>query len=357
MDNQDNPDYQDDQDGYQPLDDAFMGAVGERNPWVVTLKLNGTLIKFCIDTGAEVTVISEQIHDHAGRPFLSSPDRTLKGPDAHCLPVKGYFIATLQWGTKETRQRVNVVERLNKPLLGRPAIEKLGLLMCIGAIDQNTSTHVIQQFPLLFKGLGKLQGEYKIKLQKGATPFALTCPRRVAIPLLKPVEQELQRMEELGVIAKVDNPTDWCAGMVVVPKANGRVRICVDLTQLNRSVCRERHLLPAIDQILAQLAGATVFSKLDTNSGFWQVPLASDSALLTTFITPFGRFCFHRLPFGITSAPEHFQRHMSEALQGLSGVVCMMDDILVHGRTKEEHDKRLTKVLQRLQGTGVTLNK
>ena len=176
VENQDYPDYQDDQDGDQPLEDAFMGAVGERNPWVVTLKLNGTLIKFCIDTGAEVTVISEQIHDHAGRPFLSSPDRTLKGPDAHCLPVKGYFIATLQWGTKETRQRVYVVERLNKPLLGRPAIEKLGLLMHIGAIDQDTSPRVIQQFPLLFKGLGKLQGEYKIKLQKGATPFALTCP-------------------------------------------------------------------------------------------------------------------------------------------------------------------------------------
>ena len=145
--------------------------------------------------------------------------------------------------------------------------------------------------------------------------------------------------------------------MVVVPKTNGRVRICVDLTQLNRSVCRERHILPAIDQILAQLVGATVFSKLDANSGFWQVPLASDSALLTTFITPFGRFCFHRLPFGITSAPEHFERRMSEALQGLSGVVCMMDDILVHGRTKEEHDTHLTEVLQRLQGTGITLNK
>ena len=113
-----------------------MGAVGERNPWVVTLKLNGTLVKFCIDTGAEVTMISEQIHNHAGRPFLNSPDRTLKGLDAHCLPVKGYFIATctLQWGTKETRHRVYVVERLNKLLLGRPAIEKLGLLMRIGRL-------------------------------------------------------------------------------------------------------------------------------------------------------------------------------------------------------------------------------
>lgn len=162
-------------------------------------------------------------------------------------------------------------------------------------------------------------------------------------------------MEDLGVIAKVEQPTEWCSGMVVVHKANGKVRICVDLTKLNESVQRERHPLPAVDQTLAQLAGAKVFTKLDANSGFWQIPLAPASALLTTFITPFGRFCFNRLPFGI-SAPEHFQRRMSEILSGLTGVVCMMDDVLVHGKTQEEHDERLRKVLLRLQETGMTLN-
>ena len=156
-------------------------------------------------------------------------------------------------------------------------------------------------------------------------------------------------MESMGVITRVNQPTEWCAGMVVVPKASGKVRICVDLTKLNESVRRERHPLPAVDQTLAQLAGAKHFSKLDANSGFWQIPLDPTSSLLTTFITPFGRYCFHRLPFGISSAPEHFQRRMSEALSGLTGVVCMMDDVLIHGPTREEHDERLEKVLQRLQ--------
>ena len=164
-------------------------------------------------------------------------------------------------------------------------------------------------------------------------------------------------MEKLGVISKVLEPTQWCAPMVVVPKANGKIRICVDLTQLNKSVRRERHPLPAVEQSLAQLAGAQVFSTLDANSGFWQIPLDRDSALLTTFDTPFGRYCFHRLPFGITSAPEHFQRRMTEVLAGLEGVVCMMDDILVHGKTQEEHDDRLDKVLHRLQEVGLTLNR
>ena len=144
--------------------------------------------------------------------------------------------------------------------------------------------------------------------------------------------------------------------MVVVPKKNNTVRICVDLTKLNKCVKRERHPLPAVEQVLAQLAEASVFSKLDANSGFWQIPLSAKSAPLTTFITPFGRFCFHRLPFGITSAPEHFQRRMSEILEGLEGVVCMLDDTLIYGKTQEEHDHRLQVALQRLKAAGVTLN-
>ena len=153
-------------------------------------------------------------------------------------------------------------------------------------------------------------------------------------------------MERLGVIAKVEVPTDWCAGMVVVPKPNGSVRICVDLTKLNQSVCRERHPLPVAEQTLAQLAGAKVLTKLDANSRFWQIQLSADFTLLTMF----GRYCFHRLPFGITSAPEHFQQRMSVLLDG-------MDDILVYGKTQDEHDERLLKVLQHLEAAGLTLNR
>ena len=321
----------------------------------MTLQLNGRPVDFCIDTGAEVTVISEQTYERAGCPPLSQPDRTLRGPDTHILPVSGQFTATLKSGNQDFDEKVYVVKGLNKPLLGRPAIEGLSLVQRVTALTGKEPTPV-DQFPGLFQGLGKLQGDYTIKLQEGAKPFAISTPRRVAIPLLKPVKQELQRMEDLGVIARVNEPTDWCAGMVVVPKPSGKVRICVDLTRLNQSVCRERHQMPAVDQTLAQLAGAKVYTKLDANSGFWQILLSPESALLTTFMTPFGRFCFHRLPFGITSAPEHFQRRMSEILSGLNGVVCLVDDILVYGKTREEHDERLHKVLQRLQEAKATLN-
>ena len=112
----------------------------------------------------------------------------------------------------------------------------------------------------------------------------------------------------------------------------------------------------AVEQILAQLAEATVFSTLDANSGFWQIPLSHESALLTTFISPYGRYCFKCLPFGISSAPEHFQRQVSTIFSGLTGVVCLMDDILIHGKTQSEHDSYLEKVLSCLQESNLTLN-
>ena len=111
-----------------------------------------------------------------------------------------------------------------------------------------------------------------------------------------------------------------------------------------------------MEQILAQLGGAKIFTKLDANSGFWQIPLTPESSRLTTFIIPFGQFCFTRLLFEITSAPEHFQCQIAEILQDMEGVVCHMDDILLHARTHEEHRQRLQKVLLCMQESSLTLN-
>jgi len=209
----------------------------------------------------------------------------------------------------------------------------------------------------LFEGLSKLDGEYHIDLKEDSKPYAVATPRRVPLPLMEKVTEELAKMETQGVISRIDKATDWCAPMVVVPKSNGKVRICVDFTKLNDCVRRERHVLPSVEHTLAQMGGGKVFSKLDANSGFYQIALSKDSTELTTFITPVGRFCFNRLPFGITSAPEHFQKRMSAILSGLEGTLCMIDDVLITGATQAEHDQRLTAALERIQNAGVTLNK
>jgi len=250
---------------------GFLGAVisetSLQNPWVVTVELNGVPIECYIDTGAEVTVITEDLYHRVGSPSLMVPDKTLKSANNQPLSVKGMFVGHFYYHNMYTDQHCYVISDLAKPLLGRPAIEKLKLLARIRAIQKSTSS--VEQFPQLFTGLGRLPDLYTIKLSEAAKPFSLHVPRRVAVPLMQAVKQELSRMEQLGVIAPVQEPTAWCSGMVVVPKPNGQVRICVDLTQLNKSVCRERYPLLAVEQILSQLAGATVFSKLDANSGFW----------------------------------------------------------------------------------------
>ncbi|CAB3983326.1 Hypothetical predicted protein [Paramuricea clavata] len=116
---------------------------------------------------------------------------------------------------------------------------------------------VKEKYPNLFTGLGQIKDqEYDIKVTHEATPFAITVPRQVAIPLRKETERELQRMERNGIISRVEDPTEWCAPMVVTPKSNGKVRVCVDLTKLNQFVQRENHPLPTTDTTFANIAGA-----------------------------------------------------------------------------------------------------
>ena len=125
------------------------------------------------------------------------------------------------------------------------------------------------------------------------------------------------------IIEKVVKPTAWVAGMVVVPKPNGSVRICVDYRQLNKSILRERFIMPSVDEILMKVENAKYFSKIDCRSGYYQIPISEESKELTTFITPFGRYMFKRLPMGITSAPEHYHRRVVSILEGCEGVVTL----------------------------------
>ena len=128
-------------------------------------------------------------------------------------------------------------------------------------------------------------------------------------------------MESLGIVSKVNEPTSWCAGLAVVPKKSGDVRLRVDLKALNENVMRETHPIPKVEDTLAQLSGAALFTKLDANSGFWQISLAEESRLLTTFITPFGRYAFNKHPLGISSDPELFQKRINLNLGSLDPCV------------------------------------
>ncbi|KAJ8340687.1 hypothetical protein SKAU_G00353200 [Synaphobranchus kaupii] len=317
--------------------------------------VNGQRITFKLDTGAAVTAIPATLYTERRHGTLTRATKNLCGPSNTPIEVRGQFNAIIEHKGKTTKRPVFVIPGLATPLLGLPAIQELQLLSTVDSI-QELSAHFQQLYPKVFAGLGRLKDEYRIKLMEGARPYALSLPRCVPLPMTDKVKEGLQRMEHMGVIAPIEEATEWCSWMVAVPKPNGKIKICVDLTHLNENVCRERYILPAVDETLVKFSGATVFTKLDATAGFWQIPLHADSSPLTTFITPFGRYCFRRLPFGISSAPEHFQSYLTQMLSGLEGTICHADDILVFRASREEHDDRLHKVLERLQGEGLTLN-
>ena len=330
------------EDNVDDLDDiAFLDVVSgnQKSTWTATVSLEGKQVQFKLDTGAAVTAITEETYNVIQCPTLRKSSKALYGPSNQELHVLGQFTGHLTYLQNVKQEDIYVIRGLKTDLLGLPAITSLHLVECLYSTEEELSDikkQYQQQFPKVFNGLGTLGGEYRVKLREDAIPYALYAPRNVPISLHPKVREELQRMETLGVIQRVSQPTPWCAGMVVLPKKSGAIRICVDLKPLNESVLREVHPIPKVDDILAQLTGAKLFSKLDANSGFWQIPLAEASQLLTTFVTPYGRYCFNKLPFGISSAPELYQKRINQILEGLPGVLCLIDDVIssMHRRGK-----------------------
>ena len=142
---------------------------------------------------------------------------------------------------------------------------------------------------------------------------------------------------------KSDDPTD--------------IRMCVDMRSANKAILRTRHITPTIEEIVSDLNGAVKFSKVDLSQGYHQLMLDEDSRYITTFTTHMGLWRYKRLNFGMCCASEIFQNAIRETLGGISGVLNVSDDILVYGKSPEEHDKNLQQVLLRLREKGLTLNK
>ena len=148
-------------------------------------------------------------------------------------------------------------------------------------------------------------------------------------------------MAQLNVIERVHEPTDWVNSVVIVTKPNGKLRICIDPRDLNKAIKREHYPMRTIEEVVTRMPNAKVFSVLDANSGSWQVQLDHESSKLCTFNTPFGRYKFNRLPFGISSAQDVFQAVMSDIFEDIEGVEVVVDDLLIWRENEAQHDERL----------------
>ena len=179
--------------------------------------------------------------------------------------------------------------------------------------------------------------------------------RRLPFAIRQSVSKELARLEKDGAIEPI-NSSEWISPLVVAWKKSGKIRLCVDLREVNKAIIPDKFPLPTVDELLSELRGAKHFAKLDLATAYHQLPLHEDSRDLTAFITHEGLFRFRRVCFGLSSAPSAFQKMMSVILCGLKGVQCYLDDVVVYGKTLQEYKQNLRAVLEKSRKVGLKLN-
>ena len=250
-----------------------------------------------------------------------------------------------------------------RTLLCRDTAEKLNLLR-IGPIhsmnsveEETTDQGIRDKYKELFTGVGLLKG-YQLKLNVDTSVKPVTQPvRRIPFGVREKVEKKLDELLTCGIIEEVpEGPTSWVSPLVVVPKPDGDGRICGDMRRANQAIIRERQPIPTVEEVLQDLNGSTVFSRVDLKWGFHQILLAEESRHVTTFVTHRGLYRYTRHMFGVTSAPEKYQQIIRDVLRGCEGVINIADDLVIHGNGVEQHDERLFVVLNRLKEVGLTLN-
>ena len=356
--------------------------------WEVHMPAANGTIQFKLDTGADVTVMPPTDLQKLGmkETDIRHTHKKLYGANGQRIQCLGFVSVEFTWGDKTEKQIIYVCKNIRRALLGKPTINKFKMIQMnipqnfscgnVDVVDEDQEqleektaeeefTIMAEKYPFLkdykdvFTKLGKITAgdEVNIRVREGTQPHQTYSPRHIPLPLLGKVIDEVKRMQDMGVIRKIDKPTKWCHPIVIVVKPSGDIRLCIDLTKLNAGVERELYQLESVDETMGKLGDECVFmSKLDANCGYWQVPLDEESQELTTFITPVGRFCCTRGPYGLSSMQEIFSKKMDIVIEGLQGIVKSTDDFLVYARTKRQLQERTESLLKRFQKYGVTVN-
>ncbi|KAK2711196.1 hypothetical protein QYM36_012393, partial [Artemia franciscana] len=322
----------------------------------VPLKINNqTTVSFKIDTGAQANIIPKHYFDLlAPKPLIQPTKQKLTSYCGSTIPTAGTCLLSCSYnGAPEQKHRFFIAGGNSVPILGFKSSKNMNLVklvLNIDALDDSKSTPdlepLLEQYKELFSGIGKIQGKCEICLKEGVVPTAFPA-RKVPIAMREKLKQELNRLESLGIIEKVEEPTEWVNSMVLVEKKHGGVRLCIDPVDLNKAIKRPHYPNPTFEDAIADLSGAKYFSKLDATSGYWSLVLSKSASDLTTFNTIYGRYRWRRYPFGQIPAQDEFQRKMEEIFQGLKGLKILVDDLLIYGATREEHNIRLADVLER----------
>ena len=300
----------------------------------IRLRVGPRELPFIVDTGSEISVISRCDYDRTLRKNLplNATEVTLRNFDNSVLKVDG-LLRDVHVAYNKKFCNVNF-------FVASAPFSIIGM-DCISALRLNISFPETKQASVSATSMEMSTAE--ITLMTEAPSSLRVPPRRLPLSLQQPVEEEIRRLLQEGKIEAVAN-SPYLSPIVVVPKPNNKVRLCVDYRQINKFVLIDQHYMPTTDEIFSKLHGATVFSRLDLKDAFYQIPLSENSRNITAFTTPQGTFRFTSLPFGLACSPAIFARTLQRAIGEIPNVLSYFDDILVFGESRQEHDTALKRV-------------
>ena len=317
--------------------------------------INGKAHTLELDTGAAVTIMSQGICQNLFPGVSLTKSKTLlKTYSGEAIPVLGMMDVNVQYGEQIKTLSLTIVSGTGPSLLGRDWLQHINLdwgeIRTLACWTEGSLEYLLEKYSGLFSGgLGTIKTFLaKLHVDPSGTPKFFK-PRTAPYALRESVEGELNRLENERIIEKVTH-SEWATPVVVIPKADGGVRLCVDFkVTINPVLKVDQYPLPKAEDLFATLAGGKRFSKLDMSQAYLQLQLCPDSMKYCTINTHRGLYQYTRLPFGIASAPAIFQKVMDTILQGVKGAMCYIDDILVTGWNEREHFQNLEEVMKCLQ--------
>ena len=349
---------------------------------------SGESLRFLVDSGSECNVLSlsdylRVTHDHSLRHVQSgvSAIRMYDGSLVKTLGRVSLRLTNVSSG-RNVVLKCRIVNRDVMPILSLQSSVDLGLIEVkdVDPLDYVpnmsdvagprevteaagnsegplTKASVLAGFKRAFDTdtPGRVVHGHTIVTDPQVTPV-VEPPRRVRVHIRDRLKQKLDELVTKKLISPVTEPTPWVSNLVIVDKPNGDIRMCLDPKTLNKAVQREHYPTPTVDEVTTRLGDAKVFSVVDASQAFWQIGLDHASAKLCTFHTPFGRYRWEVLPYGIKSAPELWQRTMHELVSGLRGVEVIADDFIIFGSSEEDHDANLRAFLSRAEERNLRLN-
>ena len=329
--------------------------------YVETLRINNVPVRFVIDTACPVGLIPITMYEkYFSNVSLKESDLKLTSYSKHAVPVKGFTMVDVYYGGKNYRLPLYVTEGDDACLLGRQWLEKIPIhWQRVFTVKTQVQGNEIQDLLNEFKDVfderpGSIKGfQADVRVKDGAKPL-FHKPRPVPYALREQVSQDLDKLESLGIITKIES-SEWAAPLVVVPKGDKTLRLCGDYkVTVNQVVHNDVYPLPNADDLFASLGGGEVFTKLDLSAAYQQLELTESAKKFLVVNTQKGLYQYNRLSYGVSTAPSIFQRVMDQILQGIDGVQCYLDDILIASR-KSDHVAKVKCVLERLRKYGVQL--